>query len=70
MKYGYATQTATNEQFLNTCDAVKEFKEHVNHEGGEYFVFAYDESVEVPIVPSDIQFAQCSSFHDARWATR
>lgn len=70
MKYGFAVQSATNQQFLDTCPAVKAWEEHANHEGTDYFVFSYDDSVEVPIVPESVDFAQCESADDACWATR
>lgn len=68
--FGYATQTAANQHFLNTCDAVKEWKEHTNHEGAEYFVFSYDVMIEVSLVPEDVNFAYCDSWEAARGETR
>ena len=67
--FGYAEQSASVQYFLDTCEAVKEWKEHTNCEGTEYFVFRYDPNIEVAIVPASVEFAGEAGWEQAREAT-
>ncbi len=54
MRQGNAKLTATTQQFLNTCPAVKSWTPSADEETA---TFLYDETVEVAIVLEDVDFS-------------
>jgi hypothetical protein len=51
MKIGYAKNTAASQQWLNSCEAVKSWREH-----HDFIEFSYDECAEVWQVPDAVKF--------------
>lgn len=56
MRTGTARATAACEQWLDFCPAVLKWTPAITDDGEEYIVFAYDARIEVPVVPSGVQF--------------
>jgi hypothetical protein len=79
-RYGIAHWTAFNQQFLDTCDAVKSWTKiqwsdkamdrfesdpERNMADLDWVVFEYDSDVEVPVVPNGVLFEGLASAEKA-----
>lgn len=59
LEIGLAKATATTQQFLNSCSAVKEWEPIEYDDSGEatLFAFTFDPTVEVQSVPVGVHFS-------------